>query len=51
MEQEAEEIALAVPSEPSSLSGHVSPIDVEFLDDIAGEDWNGNCAVYGFNSG
>ncbi|KAJ6410296.1 hypothetical protein OIU84_007112 [Salix udensis] len=51
MEQEAEEIALAVPSGPSSLSGHVSPIDVEFLDDIAGEDWNGNCAVYGFNSG
>ncbi|KAJ6688266.1 hypothetical protein OIU74_016893 [Salix koriyanagi] len=51
MEQEAEEIALAVPSGPSSLSGHVSPIDVEFLDEIAGEDWNGNCAVYGFNSG
>lgn len=50
MKQEAEEIP-AVPSGPSSLSGHVSPIDVEFLEDIAGEDWNGDCAVYAFNSG
>jgi hypothetical protein len=50
MKQEAEEIP-AVPSGPSSLSGHLSPIDVEFLDDIAGEDWNGDCAVYAFNSG
>ena len=50
MKQEAEEIP-AAPSGPSSLSGHVSPVDVEFLDDIAGEDWNGDCAVYAFNSG
>lgn len=34
-----------------SLSGHVSPHDVEYLEDIAGEDWCGDCAVYAFISG
>lgn len=32
------------------ISDHVSPIDVEFLEEIAGENWNGDCAVYAFNS-
>ncbi|PON85231.1 Glycosyl hydrolase [Trema orientale] len=35
----------------SSISGHVRPIDVEFLEEIAGESWNGDCAIYAFNSG
>ncbi|KAJ0106087.1 hypothetical protein Patl1_18186 [Pistacia atlantica] len=39
------------PSAPSSISGHVSPLDVEFLKEVAGENWNGECAVYATNSG
>ncbi|KAJ0049231.1 hypothetical protein Pint_15588 [Pistacia integerrima] len=39
------------PSPPSSISGHVSPLDVEFLKEVAGENWNGECAVYATNSG
>ncbi|KAJ4822523.1 hypothetical protein Tsubulata_048068 [Turnera subulata] len=38
-------------STPSILSGHVSPNDVEFLEEVAGEDWTGDFAVYAFNSG
>ncbi|KAL1323407.1 hypothetical protein HN51_033757 [Arachis hypogaea] len=34
-----------------TLSGKVRPLDVEFLEDVAGENWNGNCAIYAFNSG
>ncbi|MED6211889.1 hypothetical protein PIB30_077915 [Stylosanthes scabra] len=34
-----------------TLSGKVRPLDVEFLEDVAGENWNGHCAVYAFNSG
>ena len=34
-----------------SISGLVRPIDVELLEQIAGENWNGESAVYGFNSG
>lgn len=45
------ETAEHVSPTPCSLSGHVRPLDVEFLDDIAGENWNGECAVYAFNSG
>ncbi|KAI9173769.1 hypothetical protein LWI28_006155 [Acer negundo] len=36
---------------PSTISGHVRPIDVEFLEEVAGENWHGECAVYAFNSG
>ncbi|KAM0940290.1 putative galactinol--sucrose galactosyltransferase [Dioscorea sansibarensis] len=32
------------------ISGHVSPSDVEFLEDLAGEGWNGDSAVFTFNS-
>ena len=46
--QAAEETSNA-PSGP--LSGHVKPNDIEFLEEVAGEDWDGHCAVYGFNSG
>lgn len=50
MKQVAEKIPSA-PSTPSSLSAHVRPTDVEFLDEVAGEHWNGDCAAYAFNSG
>ncbi|KAK7302168.1 hypothetical protein RJT34_13049 [Clitoria ternatea] len=33
------------------ISGKVRPLDVEFLEDIAGENWNGDCVVYAFNAG
>ncbi|XP_074294672.1 putative galactinol--sucrose galactosyltransferase 2 [Silene latifolia] len=36
---------------PELLSGKVSPQDVEFLEEVAGDKWLGDCAVYGFNSG
>ncbi|KAI3464165.1 hypothetical protein Pfo_020828 [Paulownia fortunei] len=35
----------------TSITGCVSPLDVEFLEDIAGENWIGDCVVYAFNSG
>ncbi|KAE8730905.1 putative galactinol--sucrose galactosyltransferase 2 [Hibiscus syriacus] len=36
---------------PSAISGNISPCDIEFIADIAGENWNGDVAVYAFNSG
>ncbi|KAL1542017.1 putative galactinol--sucrose galactosyltransferase 2 isoform X2 [Salvia divinorum] len=33
------------------ISGRFSPLDVEYLEDIAGETWTEDCAVYAFNSG
>ncbi|KAF8399811.1 hypothetical protein HHK36_015682 [Tetracentron sinense] len=36
---------------PSLISDHVSPLNVEFLEEVAGENWTGDCAVYTFNSG
>eukprot|EP00257_Ricinus_communis_P027738 XP_025015152.1 probable galactinol--sucrose galactosyltransferase 2 [Ricinus communis] len=50
MKLAAEETTPAA-STPSPLSSHVRPSDVEFLEEVAGEDWNGDCAVYAFNSG
>lgn len=38
-------------SQDSLISSRVSPSDVEFLDEIAGKNWNGDSAVYAFNSG
>lgn len=38
-------------SKYSSISGHVRPFDVEFIEEIAGENWNGEFAVYAFNAG
>ncbi|KAG6402005.1 hypothetical protein SASPL_138874 [Salvia splendens] len=35
----------------SPISGRFSPLDVEYLEDIAGETWTEDCAVYAFNSG
>ncbi|KAF6150567.1 hypothetical protein GIB67_030368 [Kingdonia uniflora] len=36
---------------PSVLSSSVKPVDVEFLQEVAGENWAGNCAVYAFKAG
>ncbi|KAK6250172.1 Glycosyl hydrolases 36 - like 3 [Theobroma cacao] len=47
MEQATEDLT----STPSSISGNMSPCDVEFIEEVAGENWNGDCAVYAFNSG
>ncbi|KAK4394867.1 putative galactinol--sucrose galactosyltransferase 2 [Sesamum angolense] len=33
------------------LSGHVSPQDVDFLDEVAHETWSGDSAVYAFHNG
>ncbi|KAK6148250.1 hypothetical protein DH2020_019162 [Rehmannia glutinosa] len=33
------------------LSGHVSPQDIDFLQEVADESWNGDCAVYAFHTG
>uniref|UniRef100_A0A7N0VEP6 galactinol--sucrose galactosyltransferase n=1 Tax=Kalanchoe fedtschenkoi TaxID=63787 RepID=A0A7N0VEP6_KALFE len=45
--QESPDPASALPP----LSGHVCPLDVEHLEDIAGENWCGDCALYAFSSG
>ncbi|KAJ9140236.1 hypothetical protein P3X46_030908 [Hevea brasiliensis] len=50
MKQAAEEMP-NVPFTPLTLSGNVRPTDVEFLREVAGEDWNEESAVYAFNSG
>ncbi|RRT63016.1 hypothetical protein B296_00038175 [Ensete ventricosum] len=46
---------LKVPSIPSSevtyLTAHVSPGDVEYLEEVAGDDWTGDCAVYSYHDG
>lgn len=34
-----------------TISGKVRPLDVEFLGEVAGENWNGDCIVYAFNAG
>ena len=33
------------------MSGSLSPLDVDFLEEAADESWNGDCAVYLFKSG
>ncbi|XP_019056471.1 PREDICTED: probable galactinol--sucrose galactosyltransferase 2 isoform X2 [Tarenaya hassleriana] len=39
------------PCESVLLSGYVRPDDIEFLEEIAGENWNGNSIIYTFFSG
>lgn len=34
-----------------TISGKVRPLDVEFLEEVAGENWNGDCILYAFNAG
>ncbi|KAI3464163.1 hypothetical protein Pfo_020826 [Paulownia fortunei] len=50
MKQAPESTENSTPS-ATSITGRVSPLDVEFLEDIAGENWSGDCAIYAFNSG
>lgn len=42
---------LPPPGSAPLLAGSVSPLDVEFLEEVADESLNGDCAVYAFNSG
>ncbi|XP_040988889.1 probable galactinol--sucrose galactosyltransferase 2 [Juglans microcarpa x Juglans regia] len=49
--KEAAQETSSVASTSSSISCQVSPQDVEFLEEIAGERWNGDYAIYAFNSG
>ncbi|XP_042519478.1 probable galactinol--sucrose galactosyltransferase 2 isoform X3 [Macadamia integrifolia] len=35
----------------SELSGNVSPTDIEYLEEVSGETWTGDCAIFMFNSG
>ncbi|ERN19108.1 probable galactinol--sucrose galactosyltransferase 2 [Amborella trichopoda] len=37
--------------EPLCLTGHVSPIDIEHLEEAAGHNWTRDCAVYAFSTG
>ncbi|KAK9156400.1 hypothetical protein Sjap_003880 [Stephania japonica] len=34
-----------------NLSGHISPKDIEYFDEICGESWAGDCATFCFNTG
>ncbi|KAK2652648.1 hypothetical protein Ddye_012504 [Dipteronia dyeriana] len=33
------------------ISGKVSPADIEYFEEVSGKQWNGDCAVFSFNSG
>lgn len=35
----------------SLISGTVSPADVEYLEEVSGKQWTGDCAVFSFNTG
>ncbi|KAI8529106.1 hypothetical protein RHMOL_Rhmol12G0200300 [Rhododendron molle] len=50
MKQAAQEVT-NLTSTAKPLSAWISPLDVEFLEEVAGGDWSGDCAVYAFNSG
>ncbi|PHU16516.1 hypothetical protein BC332_17721, partial [Capsicum chinense] len=34
-----------------TITGHISPVDIDSIMDIAGEIWTGDCTIYAFNSG
>ncbi|XP_031479166.1 probable galactinol--sucrose galactosyltransferase 2 [Nymphaea colorata] len=38
-------------SQSAKIFGHVSPKNIEYLEELAGESWTGHCAVFAFNSG
>jgi len=50
MKQVAQDVT-NLTSPAKRLSARISPLDVEFLEEVAGGDWSGDCAVYAFNSG
>ncbi|KAJ1403274.1 Glycosyl hydrolases 36 [Sesbania bispinosa] len=43
--------SLETPPTHLTISGKVRPLDVEFLEEVAGDNWNGDCIVYAFNAG
>ncbi|XP_049395552.1 probable galactinol--sucrose galactosyltransferase 2 [Solanum stenotomum] len=49
--KEGSENILASTSKPLTITGHISPLDIDYIGDIAGDDWTGDCAIYAFNSG
>lgn len=42
---------LQSPQKSGPILGRIRPIDVENLEEIAGENWTEECAVYAFNAG
>lgn len=40
-----------VPGSGTPISGCVSALDADSLEEVAGENWRGDCAVYAFFSG
>ncbi|CAA6659572.1 unnamed protein product [Spirodela intermedia] len=38
-------------SKTTDISGHVSPADVEFLEEVGGDNWTGDCAILASKSG
>lgn len=51
LKQDSQEKSLSPPTKLPPISGCISPADVEFLEEIVGENWDGDCAVYAFNKG
>lgn len=51
LKQDLQEKSLSPPAELPPISGRISPANIEFLEEIAGENWDGDCAVYAFNKG
>lgn len=33
------------------ISDNMCPLNIEFLEEVTGKNWNGACAVHAFNSG
>ncbi|KAF8005888.1 hypothetical protein BT93_K0233 [Corymbia citriodora subsp. variegata] len=50
LKEGGQEKPITAPIRPP-ISGHVHPLDVEFLEDMAGENWEGDSAVYAFHAG
>ncbi|KAI6675428.1 hypothetical protein NL676_003334 [Syzygium grande] len=50
LKEGGQEKPITAPIRPPIL-GHVRPLDVELLEDIAGDNWEGDSAVYAFHTG
>ncbi|KAL6973127.1 galactinol--sucrose galactosyltransferase [Sarracenia purpurea var. burkii] len=49
LKQAAQDITISTSTDV--LTSQICPLDVEFLEEVADGDWNGDCVVYAFNSG
>ncbi|XP_073002913.1 probable galactinol--sucrose galactosyltransferase 2 [Typha latifolia] len=38
-------------SEVINLTGSIQPSDIEYLEEVAGDNWTGHCAVYSYSAG